>query len=146
MYIGICHPGKNIQFLVLSIVDQEKYWYFCNQVTIIDYNTHAVYMTLKINWFSLISINLRDNYFYIINEIMGWFFCRDIYSIYLKRFWGNFRIIQQIYKYEAFEETFKFINQLWILNNFFIEFSSNLLNPEKASSFVRTEFLIGIFL
>ena len=61
---------------------------------------------------------------------MGCFFCRDISSIYSKRFWSNFRIIPRIYKCEAFAEPFKFINKLWILNKFFTTFSSNLLNPE----------------
>ena len=105
-----------------------------------------IYTTLQMNWFPLIYINLRVKYFHRINEIMGWLFCRDISKIYSKHLWGNFSIIPRIYKCEAFAEPFKFINQLLILNKFFINFSSNMLNPAKLSSCARTEFLIGIIL
>ena len=77
---------------------------------------------------------------------MGCFFCRDVSSIYSKGFWGNFRIIPRINKCEAFAEPFKFINKLWIINKFLINFSSNLLNPENLSSYARTEFFKGIIL
>ena len=105
-----------------------------------------IHTPLQINWFTLISVNPRVNYFYRINEIKGCFFCRYISSIYFKRFWGHFMIIPQIYKYEAFTEPFKFINQLWILNKVFINISRNLLNPEKLTSCTRTECLIGMIL
>ena len=98
---------------------------------------------LKINLFPLIYINLRVNYFYRINEITWCLFCREISSIYSKRFWGNLRIIPRIYKCEAFAEPFKFINQLWIFNKLFITVSINLLNTEKLSSYAQIIFLIG---
>ena len=75
---------------------------------------------------------------------MGCFFCRNISSIYSKRFWGNFRIIPQIYKCQSFTQPFKFINQLWILNKFFIKFSSNLLNTEHFIILCTDRILIGI--
>ena len=87
-----------------------------------------IHTPLQINWFTLISINLRVKYFYRTNEITGCFFCRNISSIYSKRFWGNFRTIPRIYKCESFAYPLKFINQLWILNKFFITVSNNLLN------------------
>ena len=93
---------------------------------------------LKINLFTFISINLMVKYFHRINEIMGWFFCRDISKIYSKHLWGNFSIIPRIYKCEAFAEPFISTNQLWIFNTLFITFSSNLLNSEKIWSCVGT--------
>ena len=86
---------------------------------------------LQINWFNLISIDNIVKSLYRRNQIMGCLFCRDISRIYSKRFWDNFRIIPQIYKCEALEEPFKFINQLWILNNFFITVYRNLFNRGK---------------
>ena len=105
-----------------------------------------IHTPLQTNQFTLVYINPKVNSLYQVNGITGWFFCRAISSIYLKRFWGNFRIIPWIYKCESYSEPFKLINRLWILNKLFIKFSRNMLNLEKLSSCARTEFLIEIFL
>ena len=99
-----------------------------------------IHILLQINWFPLIYVNLRVKSVYRINEIMGCFFCRDSSSIYSKCFCGNFRIISQIYKCEAYTEPFNFTNELLILNKLFITFFSNMLNPGKLSSCAWTEF------
>ena len=127
MYIGILHLWKTCSLLLfLFLINKStglagSRWQFLIRI-----NT-----PFQINLFPLVPVHLRVKSFYRINETTGFFFCRDISSIYSKRFWGTFMIIPRIYKCEAFADPLKFINQLWILNKLFITFSSNLLNPEK---------------
>ena len=142
MLIEICHLWKTYSFFLFRFLIKRSAGLVGSRWTFL-IRRHAPF---KINWFPLVSVNLGVKYFYRINEIMGCFFCRDISSIYAKIIWGNFIIIPRIYKCEAFVELFKLNNQLWIINNFFITFSSNILNPEKLSSCAQTEFLIGIIL
>ena len=99
-----------------------------------------IHTKLQVNWFYLISINLGVKFLYQINEITGCFFRSDISNIYPKRFLGNFWIIPRIYKCEAFPESFKFVNQICILNQFFVTVSSNILNPEKNHLVCRQNF------
>ena len=105
-----------------------------------------IHILLQIYWFALTCINIRVNSLCQINGITGFFFCRGIYSICLKCFWGNFEIIPRIYKCESFTETFKILNQLWILDQFFVAVSVNTLNIETLLSCAQTYFLIGIIL
>ena len=133
MYIEIWHLWKTYIFLLFRFFIKkinglaESRWPFLI----------IIHTLLQIILFPLICVNLRVDYFYRINENMGCFFCRDISNIYSKRFWGNLRIIPQIYKCEDFTETFKSINKLWNINKFFITFSSNMLNPEKIYYLVQ---------
>ena len=127
MYIEIWHLWKTYNLLVFRFLIKKSTGLAGSGWPLLI----KIHTPLQINWFTLISIILRVNYFHTINKITGCLFCRYISSIYSKRFWGSFRIIPRIYKCEAFVERFKFINQLWIINRFFITISKNLLNPEK---------------
>ena len=142
MYVEIWHLWKKYSILLFQFFIRKSIGLAGRRWPLLIW----IHTPLQINLFPLVFINLRVESFYIINEITGCFFCMDISSIYSKRFWGNFRIIPRIYKYEAFGEPFKFINQPWIINKFFKTVCSNMLNPEKLSSCARTEFLIGIIL
>ena len=127
MYVGIWHLKKTYSFFSFQFLIKKSTglygsrWLFQN----------IIHKPLQINKFILIYMNIRVKSFYRIKKITGWIFSRDISSIYLKCFWGNFRVIPWIYKCEAFTNSFKFINQLWIIKNVFITVSSNLFNPEK---------------
>ena len=142
MYSGICHLWKKYSFLFFRFLIKKSTGLARNKWPLLI----RIHMLLQINLFPLIYVNLRVKYFYRINEITGCFFCRDISSIYSKRFWSNFRIIPQIYKFEAFTVMFKFINQLLIVNKLFITVSRNLFNPEKLSYCAQTEFFTEIIL
>ena len=142
MYNEIWHLWKTYSFLFLRFLIRKSTGVSGSRWSLLI----RLHTTFKINLFPLVSINLRVESFYRINDIMGGFFCRNISSIYLKPFWDDCMIIPRIYNCEAFVEPFKFINKLWILNKFSITISSNMLNPEKFSSFARTLFLIGIIL
>ena len=142
MYIVIWHLWKKYSFLF--------FWFLIKKGTGLAGSRWLlliiIHMPLQINSFTLIYVNSRVRSFYRINENKGWFYCSYISSIYLKRFWGNFKFIPRIYKYEVFTDPLKFINQIRILNKFSMNFSRNMLNPLKLPSCTQTEFLTGMIL